>query len=70
VTISAAIDNAYDQILWFPEVKRIHGGISLDEAKRCQRQHWLDDIIAAVAWSKQGAALIIRQTDQGHCQSD
>ena len=45
--IDAAIDNAYDQILRFPEVKRIYGGISLDEAKRAQRQHWLDDIFAA-----------------------
>jgi methyl-accepting chemotaxis protein len=45
--IDAAIDNAYDQILRFPEVKRIYGGISLDEAKRSQRQHWLDDIFAA-----------------------
>ena len=45
--IDAAIDNAYEQILRFPEVKRIYGGISLDEAKRAQRQHWLDDIFAA-----------------------
>ena len=33
--------------LRFPEVQRIYGGISLDEAKRAQRQHWLDDIFAA-----------------------
>jgi methyl-accepting chemotaxis protein len=45
--IDAAIDNAFDQILPFPEVQRIYGGISLDEAKRAQRQHWLDDIFAA-----------------------
>ena len=45
--IDAAINNAYDQILRFPEVKRIYGSISLDEAKRSQRQHWLDDIFAA-----------------------
>ena len=45
--IDAAINSAYDQILRFPEVKRIYGSISLDEAKRSQRQHWLDDIFAA-----------------------
>ena len=45
--IDAAIDSAYQQILRFPEVKRIYSGISLDEAKRAQRQHWLDDIFAA-----------------------
>ena len=45
--IDAAIDSAYQQILRFPEVKRIYSSISLDEAKRAQRQHWLDDIFAA-----------------------
>jgi methyl-accepting chemotaxis protein len=44
--IDAAIAAAYDQILQFPEVKRVYGNISLDEAKRAQRQHWLDDIFA------------------------
>ena len=36
----------HDQILKFPEVKRVYGNISLDEAKQAQRQHWLDDIFA------------------------
>jgi hypothetical protein len=45
--IDAAINSAFDQVLRFPEVKRIYGSISLDEAKRSQRQHWLDDIFAA-----------------------
>jgi len=44
--IDAAIDAAYQQILRFPEVKRIYGNISMEEAKRAQRQHWLDDIFA------------------------
>ncbi len=44
--IDAAIAAAYDQILRFPEVKRVYGNVSLDEAKRAQRQHWLDDIFA------------------------
>jgi methyl-accepting chemotaxis protein len=42
--IEVAIDVAYKQIMRFPEVQRIYGNISLDEAKRMQRQHWLDDV--------------------------
>jgi hypothetical protein len=34
--IDAAIAAAFDQFLQFPEVKRVYGNISLDEAKRVQ----------------------------------
>ena len=44
--IDAAIDAAYQQILKSPEVQRIYRNVSLEEGKRSQRQHWLDDIFA------------------------
>ncbi len=44
--IDAAIDAAYQQILRAPEVQRIYRDISMEDAKRSQRQHWVDDIFA------------------------
>lgn len=44
--IDAAVAAAFDQILQFPAVQRIYRDISLDDAKRAQRQHWLDDVFA------------------------
>jgi hypothetical protein len=44
--IDAAVDEAYRQILSSPEVQRIYRDISLENAKRNQREHWLDDVFA------------------------
>ena len=44
--IDAAIASAYAQILRFPEVQKVYAGIDIQEAKRAQRQHWLEDVFA------------------------
>src|SRR5258708_28555645 len=44
--IDAAIAAAYGQIMRSPEVQKVYAGISMEEAKRAQRQHWLDDVFA------------------------
>ncbi|HTI80725.1 MAG TPA: globin-coupled sensor protein [Acetobacteraceae bacterium] len=44
--IDAAVDAAYQQILASPEVQRIYRDISMEDAKRTQREHWLDDVFA------------------------
>jgi methyl-accepting chemotaxis protein len=51
--IEAAVDAAYAKIFESSEVQRIYGNISLDEAKRTQRQHWLDDIFAGTFTEQQ-----------------
>jgi len=45
--IDAAVEAAFEQILRFPAVQQVYGNISMDAAKRAQRQHWLDDIFSA-----------------------
>jgi methyl-accepting chemotaxis protein len=44
--IDASLAAAFKQILQFPWVQQIYGNISLDDAKRSQRQHWLEDVFA------------------------
>ena len=44
--IDAAVDAAYQRILASPEVQRIYANIPMENAKRNQREHWLDDIFA------------------------
>ena len=44
--IDDAIEAAFNQILQFPAVKQAYGDIRMDEAKRAQRRHWLDDVFA------------------------
>jgi hypothetical protein len=46
-TIDAAVEAAYAQILQFPPVQQVFRGVSMDEAKRSQREHWLSDIFSA-----------------------
>jgi methyl-accepting chemotaxis protein len=45
--IDAAITAAYAHCMSFPEFKKTYAGFDMDEAKRAQRQHWLDDVFAA-----------------------
>jgi methyl-accepting chemotaxis protein len=51
--IDPAVDAAYAKIFESPEVQRIYHGISMDEARRTQRQHWLDDIFAGTFTEQQ-----------------
>ncbi len=44
--IDTAIDAAFAHIMRFPEVQKIYVGIDMTDAKRAQRQHWLDDVFA------------------------
>jgi methyl-accepting chemotaxis protein len=44
--IDAAINAAFAQFMRFPEVQKIYRGVDMEEAKRAQRQHWLDDVFA------------------------
>lgn len=44
--ISAAIDAAYTRLLQDPEAQQIYRGISLVDAKRLQREHWLETIFS------------------------
>ena len=45
--IDAAIDAAFSHMMRFPEVQQIYAAINMEDAKRAQRQHWLDDVFAA-----------------------
>ena len=45
--IHAAVDAAFDQIFRFAEVQQAYRNVDMAEAKRAQRQHWLDDVLAA-----------------------
>jgi len=45
--IDAVIDQAYAHILTFPEVRQIYRNIDLPRAKQAQRQHWVEEILAA-----------------------
>jgi hypothetical protein len=44
--IDAAISAAFAQLMRFPEVQKAYAGVDMEEAKRAQRQHWLDDVFA------------------------
>jgi methyl-accepting chemotaxis protein len=44
--IDAAIAAAFAQIMRFPEVQKAYAAIDIGDAKRAQRQHWLDDVFA------------------------
>ena len=44
--IDDAIEAAFSHILSFPEVQKVYAAVNMAEAKRSQRQHWLDDVFA------------------------
>jgi methyl-accepting chemotaxis protein len=45
--IDGALDEAFARMLRFPEVKQAYAKTDLSEAKRLQKQHWLDGIMTA-----------------------
>ena len=44
--IDAAVGAAFAHITSFPEVRTIYAGVDMDEARRAQRQHWVDSVFA------------------------
>jgi methyl-accepting chemotaxis protein len=45
--IDVAVDAAFAWMMRFPKVKQAYASIDMTEAKRNQKQHWMDDVFAA-----------------------
>ncbi len=56
--IDAAVAAAYAHFMKFPEVQQVYAKIDMAEAKRSQRQHWLDDVFATTFTEAQLARTI------------
>jgi methyl-accepting chemotaxis protein len=56
--IDAAVAAAYAHFMSFPEVQQVYANIDMAEAKRSQRQHWMDDVFATTFTDAQLARTI------------
>lgn len=51
--IDDAIAESYRKILAYPEVQKVYAGTKIEEARRAQRTHWLDDVFSATFTEEQ-----------------
>ncbi|ABC24036.1 globin-coupled sensor protein [Rhodospirillum rubrum] len=57
--IDRALDGAYDRMQRYPDSRRAFDGVDIAQAKRVQRQHWLEDVLSPEPTDSQFANAIL-----------
>jgi methyl-accepting chemotaxis protein len=66
--IDSAVEAGYRKLLSFPEAAKAYAGMNMEDAKRAQREHWLNDMLPAAFTDEQllnGVAIFQRRERQG-----
>ena len=66
--IDHAIEAGYRNLLSFPEAAEAYSGMKMEDAKRAQREHWLNDMLPAAFTDEQllnGVAIFQKRERQG-----